>query len=174
MPWILTNHTYRAVAPNDFTLATDALDRSSHFHRFCSLLRTGWESLGFGSISNAPAVQVIWGQFHRHLIAGKDSNKMHAHLPRYMCQDPVTVGQFNAKHGVGKSLNDSTLNLNDVFFSHALESLLALSMSQSLIIPVAYSTWLSEDTETCVPRQYIRSIACDCDGMLKVSRKLTV
>ena len=50
---------------------------------------------------------------------------MHPHFPGNMSQNPMTIRQLDTKHGIGKSLNDGALNLYDIFFSHACNSLLA-------------------------------------------------
>src|SRR5262245_66496857 len=68
---------------------------------------------------DAPARQVIRGELDRHLVAGQDADIVHAHLPRDMPQDDVSVFQLHAEGRVGESLHDLPLHLDHVFFGHS-------------------------------------------------------
>ena len=70
------------------------------------------------SISDPPASQIIRRHLHRHFVAGKNADKMHAHFPRDMRENFVTVIELHTKHGIGQGLQHRTLNFNNVFLGH--------------------------------------------------------
>ncbi len=71
-------------------------------------------------IGNAPAVQIIYRQLNRDLIARQDLDVMHPHLARDMSQDIVPVLELNPKHCVWQRLEYCPLELDNVLFGQIL------------------------------------------------------
>jgi hypothetical protein len=67
------------------------------------------------SAGNPTLLQVIDGHFHKHSIARKYPNHIHAHLSRKMTYHHLTGIQLNAKNSIGQTLNDFALKLNNLF-----------------------------------------------------------
>ena len=72
------------------------------------------------AIGNSAPGQIVWRHFHRDLIAGEDTDKMHPHFPRDMSQYDMAIIKLDPKHGVRKRLRHRALNFNNVFFCHVL------------------------------------------------------
>src|ERR1700731_2963826 len=69
----------------------------------------------FVAVGDASASHVVGRNLNLDLVAGKDTNAVHAHLARTVSEDGVAVLQLDAEHGVGKWLDDGTLNGERVF-----------------------------------------------------------
>src|ERR1039458_7693020 len=93
----------------------------------------------FVSIYNAAARQVVWRQLNRHPVAGKNANKVLAHLARDVRQHLVLVLQFHLEHGIGQGFNHHRHYLNRVFLTHSTpENQLSVASCQ---LPVMNSTF---------------------------------
>lgn len=69
---IFAENSHHSFAPNHLTLCTDWLDRRSHFHsQFTLLLKP---------IGDPTARQIIGRQLYGHLVARKNTDKMHTHF----------------------------------------------------------------------------------------------
>ena len=53
------------------------------------------------SIGNPAVIEVVGGKLHCDSIAGQYTDEIHTHFPGYMCQDDMSVFQFDAEHGIG-------------------------------------------------------------------------
>ena len=76
------------------------------------------------AVGDAPASEVVGGQFDGDLVTGKDTNEKLSHLARYVGQHPMTILKLDSKHGIGQRLNDRPF-YNDGFFfcQNAINSL---------------------------------------------------
>ena len=73
MARILAENSHHAFAPNYLTFRTDWFNRRSHFHiQFTLLLKP---------IGDPTACQIIGRQLHSHLVARKNTDKVHTHFP---------------------------------------------------------------------------------------------
>lgn len=71
MARVLTDHSDPAVATNHTALFTHLFDARSDLH--CVLL-------SLVAIRDTTSGEVVWGEFHLHLVARKDSDVVHPHL----------------------------------------------------------------------------------------------
>ena len=72
--------------------------------------------------------QIVGGQLHDDAILWEDANVVLTHLARDVGEHLVSVGQLNAEHRVGQSLDNLALDFDDaVFFGQIL--CIALSKS---------------------------------------------
>ena len=55
---------------------------------------------------NASARQIVRCQLQQYSVTGKDFDVAHPHFPGDMCQDLVSVIQFNAEHSIGKGFEN--------------------------------------------------------------------
>ena len=77
------------------------------------LMRTNFGSL-FSSPCDSALCKVVYGNFDRDLIAGKNLDIIHAKLARNMSGDDVPIGKLNLEYGVGQCLYDRTLEFYNV------------------------------------------------------------
>ena len=131
MAWVLADHHDAAVAADDLALVADLLNAGLYLHDasfvvFAVLVLTGCrESLLFSdllvAVDDAAAGQIVGGQFNDHAILWKNADVMLTHLARDVCEYLVSIGQLNAEHRVGQSLDHVALDLDDaVFLGHSL------------------------------------------------------
>ena len=66
------------------------------------------------SPSDPTLCKVIYGNFHRDLIAGKYLDIIHTKLSRNMGSNDVPVGKLNLEYGIGQCLYDRTLEFYNV------------------------------------------------------------
>jgi len=71
MARVLTDHSDPAVATNHTALFTHLFDARSDLH--CVLL-------SLVAIRDTTSGEVVWGEFHLHLVAREDSDVVHPHL----------------------------------------------------------------------------------------------
>ena len=121
------------VPSDDAAVLADGLHRRLHFHSdlnssqiskpdpYLAAVKIKGAPL-LVSINNPGPGQVVGRHVEKNPVAGENPDKMHPHFPRDVGQDPVTIVQFNAKHGIGKRLNYFTANLDHVIFGHAYPS----------------------------------------------------
>ena len=72
------NHSHDAVASNDATLVTHALDARTNLHCFCLLGSGGGDLLV--PIGDASTFQVVRRELDLNLVARQDTDVVHAHL----------------------------------------------------------------------------------------------
>ena len=106
---VLADDHHVSVAADDLALVTDLLNAGVYLHgvslfavfvsALCGslLLSAGL----FVSVDDTTAGQVVWAQLYNHLVFGKNSDVVLAHLARNVGKNLVTVGQLNAEHGIG-------------------------------------------------------------------------
>lgn len=115
MTRIGTDDTNHAMAANNLALATNALDRSLNSHFF---LRNNCLSTLLRSEYDSRLIKVIRRQLYRNLVAGKNPNVVHTHLPGYMSKDDVPVFQLYPECCIGEVFKNLALHFDDVFFRH--------------------------------------------------------
>ncbi len=118
MSWIGANNHHTAMAADDFALLTDGFDAGTDFHR--ALQEKVWMcvftiSRLLVSVGDPTSGEVVRGKFNLDFVARKDPDVMHAHLSGYVGQHLVAVFEFDAKHCVGKWLDDHALQQNCIF-----------------------------------------------------------
>src|SRR6478736_8719128 len=62
--------------------------------------------------------QIVGRELHGHLVAGKDPDVVHPHLPGDVPEDDVPVFQLHPEHRVGEGLHDLPLHLDRLFLRH--------------------------------------------------------
>lgn len=85
--------------------------------------------LGAASVFTAPrdpaASEVIRGKLYCDLVAGVNSDKMHAHFSGDMRHDTVPVCELHLKHGVWQGFYDLSFDFDDIIFGQKLRPPLA-------------------------------------------------
>jgi hypothetical protein len=107
MARVLTNHANPAVSTNDTTLLTHLFDARTDLH--CVLF-------SLVPICNTASGEVVWGEFHLHLVAWKNADVVHSHLPGDVRKNLVPIFQFDTKHRVRKRLDDRSFEDDRIFF----------------------------------------------------------
>ena len=125
MFWIFANDHDTALALDDLTFVTHLFDGRSDFH-FCASFAHLLEAIG-----NSAVVQIIGSQFQGNPVPRQYPNEIHSHLAGNVCQDYVSIFQFDPKHGIGKFFNYFTFHFNDIFLTHG--SLLLAFDVQSMV-----------------------------------------
>src|SRR3954471_20893801 len=106
---IRADDAHHPLAPHDLALAADFLDRSLHSHVLLLSLRAERDPrLG----------QIVGRHFHGDLVAGKDADVMHAHLPGDVSQDHVPGLELHPEHRIGERLENLPLHLDRFFLAH--------------------------------------------------------
>ena len=67
------------------------------------------------AISDAAASHVVGRDLYLDLVAGKDTDAVHAHFSRTVSEDGVPVLQLDTKHGVRQWLDDGSLYGKRIF-----------------------------------------------------------
>lgn len=121
MPWrrmILQLRQMRFTDASTFMINSLLLDarRSQPFAEVLLLRR---DSL-LGAEDDARAAQIIRGQLHGYLIAGKDANIVHTHFPGDKTKYYVTIFELYPERCVGEILDNLTLHFNQVFLCHPI------------------------------------------------------
>lgn len=68
------------------------------------------------AVRDPTSFEVVRSQLDLDAIARQDSDVVHAHFSRNVCQNFVTIFEFDPKHGVGKGLNYGPFHYDCVFF----------------------------------------------------------
>ncbi len=84
----LADDAYNSGPANDLALLTDWFDARANFH--CVLSRSLEREL-FVAIGDASASHVVGRDLYLDLVAGKNTNAVHAHLSRTVREDGVAV-----------------------------------------------------------------------------------
>ena len=95
---------------DDLAVSADLFNRRSDFHDIHPLL----ESIGYPSLG-----QVVRRKLDQDPVSREDADEVFPHLPRYVGQNDVFVGQLNPEHGVGQSLHDNTFGLEHILLRHS-------------------------------------------------------
>src|SRR6185437_1023692 len=121
---VLADHHYATVPADDLALVADRLDARVDLHgrvspRWC---RPRGQRTGLlVAVDDAPAGQVVRRELHHDPVLGEDPDVVLAHLAADVGENPVSVGQFDPEHRVGKRLDDATLDLDgSVLLRHIL------------------------------------------------------
>src|SRR5215203_2472308 len=121
---VLADHHDPAVTADHLALVADRLDARVDLHgRAISSSVPADEPAGglLVAVDDAPAGQVVRRQLHHDAILRQDADVVLAHLAADVGEDPVSVGQFDPEHRVGKRLDDATLDLDgSVLLWHVL------------------------------------------------------
>jgi hypothetical protein len=131
MPWIFANHTDDVSSFYNFTALTEPLNRRSYFHSSSSsgdkktqpaesysqershLTKTSLLPEGYAAFR-----QIVRRHLYHNFVAWQDPNKMQSHFSRDMCQNSVSVGQFDPEHRIWEQFNYPAFNFDDVFSRH--------------------------------------------------------
>ena len=98
MTRVLTNHTDVTGPANDFALLTHGLNAGANLHVFS--FSNVCELELFVAVGDAAAGHVVRRDLHLHLVAGQNTNAVHAHFSRAVGEHGVTVLEFHTEHGV--------------------------------------------------------------------------
>src|SRR5439155_18250056 len=66
------------------------------------------------------AGQIVRRQLDLDPVTGKNADEVHAHLAAHVGEHPVAVLQLHAEHRVRQGLDHGALDLDRVFFGHAV------------------------------------------------------
>jgi hypothetical protein len=110
---LLADHADVTGPSNDLALLTHWLDAGANFHvvSFSNCL----ERELFVAVGDAAASHVVGRNLNLDLVAGQNTDAVHAHFPRTVSENGVPVLQFDTEHRVGKWLDDGTLYGERVF-----------------------------------------------------------
>ena len=128
---VLADHHDTTVAADDLAFVADLLNAGLDLHDvsfcvFAVLVPVGCRGpLLFSdllvAVDDTATGQIVGGQLHDHAVSREDTDVVLTHFARNMGENLVSVGQLNAKHRVGKSLDYLALDLDDaVFLGHSL------------------------------------------------------
>src|SRR4051812_1241549 len=67
------------------------------------------------AVDDPTAGQVVGRELHHHAVLRKDADVVLPHLAADVRQDPVTVGELDAEHGVRQRLDHAPLDLDGAF-----------------------------------------------------------
>ena len=70
----------------------------------------------FVSIRDTASGEVVRGEFDLHLVAGKNADVVHPHLPRDVSQHVVAVLEFDTEHCIRKRLDDRAFEHDGIVF----------------------------------------------------------
>jgi hypothetical protein len=68
------------------------------------------------SIRDATTGEVVWGEFHLHLVAWEDSDVVHPHFPRDVRQHLVAILELDPEHCIGQRFEDRAFEHDGVVF----------------------------------------------------------
>src|SRR5437667_288698 len=74
----------------------------------------------FEPVCDPAAGQVVRRQLDLDPVTGKNTDEVHAHLAAHVGEHPVAVLQLHAEHRVRQGLDHGALDLDRVFFGHAV------------------------------------------------------
>ena len=80
------------------------------------LLRSNRASQLLVAVRDPTSFEIVRSELHLDTIARQDSDVVHAHLSRNMCQNFMAILEFDPKHGIGKGLSNCPLQYDCVFF----------------------------------------------------------
>ena len=89
MTRVRTNDANDPVAPNDLALSAHALYGCGYFHGYSPIAVFVVALLGAENYS--AFCQIVRSQLNGHLVSGKNPDVVHAHLPRNMTENNMTV-----------------------------------------------------------------------------------
>jgi len=91
-------------------------------HILRTLDRTFTTASLFGAERDAPPREIVGREFHFHFIARQNSDEIHPHLSRNMCENFVAILKFYPECRIGKGLEDRPFYFNGFFFRcHAVK-----------------------------------------------------
>lgn len=107
------DHANDTFATDNLAVSAKTLDRclNSHF-----LLLTTY--LLFRSENDPGSAQIVRCQLNCHLVAGKNTDVVHAHLSGDMAQDHMPIIKFDLEGGIGEVFENLTLHLDVIFLRH--------------------------------------------------------
>lgn len=76
------------------------------------------------SVGDTTTGEVVGGEFNLDLVAGENTDVMHAHLSADVCEDLMTVFELDAEHRVRQRLGDGALEHDRVFLWFGQKKLL--------------------------------------------------
>ncbi len=74
------------------------------------------------AIRDTTAVEVVYGKLNRNLVARKDLDVVHTHLPGNVRQDFVAVLEFHLEHRIRQCFFYRTLEFDDILFRQKCSS----------------------------------------------------
>ena len=117
---ILADDHDTTMSLDDLALFADLLNGWFYFHcvhhaflTVMCLMRTICWSL-FSSPSNSTLGEIIYGNFNRNLVTGKNSDIIHAKLTRNVSCDNVPIRELNLEYGIRQCLYNRTLEFYNV------------------------------------------------------------
>ena len=72
-----------------------------------------------GTPGDAAPGQIVRTHLNRYLVAGQDSDKIHAELAGDVSQYGVPVADVHLEHGVGQGFDNCALEFNYIVFSQS-------------------------------------------------------
>ena len=69
----------------------------------------------FVSVRDATSGEVVWGEFHLHLVAGENTDVVHPHLSGDVRQDCVAVFELDLEHCVRQRFEDLAFQHDRIF-----------------------------------------------------------
>src|SRR5687768_9037414 len=154
------DHEDLTVAPDDLALVATLLDGRPHFHSkslsipFATIRLFLLPTLVPDPPRDATSLEVIRRQLNEDLVAWDDTNEVHPHLPRDVCQDRVAVLELDLEHRVWEGFGDGALHLD-----HVLGRLVTCHGLQTQGSPRRVPTGTK-----IVPKPPKRSNGCSCGG----------
>ena len=131
---ILADDHDTTMSLDDLALFADLLNGWFYFHcvhhaflTVMCLMRTNFGSL-FSSPCDSALCKVVYGNFNRNLISGKNFNIVHAKLTRDMSGNDVPIGKLNLEYGVRQCLNNRTLEFYNVVLRQNNPSLMDFTL----------------------------------------------
>src|SRR5690554_3549744 len=82
--------------------------------------------------------QIVWRHFYFHLVARQNPDVVHPHFSGYVCNNGVSVFEFNFEHRIGQCFHNYAVLLYRCLFCHTYavipnaESRLPLSLPVSI------------------------------------------
>ena len=117
---ILADDHDTTMSLDDLALFADLLNGWFYFHcvhhaflTVMCLMRTNFGSL-FSSPCDSTLGEVIYGNFNRNLVTGKNSDIIHAKLTRNMGGNDMPIRELNLEYGIRQCLYDRTLEFYNV------------------------------------------------------------
>jgi hypothetical protein len=78
--------------------------------------RKAYDERLFISPDNSALVEIVWGQFQCHFVAGQDTDKVHSQLAADMSQYHMLVLKFDTEHRVRKFFEHDAFYFNYICF----------------------------------------------------------
>ena len=133
---VVADDHHAAVATDDLALVADLLDARLNLHEilfrvtipwrepgWCAVKRLAMSRSSLVAVDDPTASEVIGRQLNDDTVRRQDSDVVLTHLAADRGKNAVPVLEFDTEHGVGQSLNDSSLQFEcSLFLGHYVPS----------------------------------------------------